>query len=49
VKPIIAGMKAERESLQAIADNLNAMGYTTLRGAKWKRMQVSRLIQGSMT
>jgi hypothetical protein len=44
VLPVIVAMKSAGSSLQRIADKLNADGFTTLRGAKWNRMQVSRLL-----
>jgi DNA invertase Pin-like site-specific DNA recombinase len=44
VKPIIAKMKEDGYSLQAIADKLNEDGFTTLRGAQWNKVQVSRLV-----
>jgi DNA invertase Pin-like site-specific DNA recombinase len=44
VRPIITRMKTEGASLQAIAGKLNSDGFTTLRGANWNRMQVSRLV-----
>ena len=43
-RPIIAEKSAEGASLQAIADHLNASGHATLRGRRWNRMQVSRLL-----
>lgn len=42
--PIVKRMHDEGESLQAIADTLNAEGLTTVRGSVWSKMQVSRLI-----
>jgi DNA invertase Pin-like site-specific DNA recombinase len=44
LRPMIVSMKSEGASLQAIADRLNTDGHTTLRGALWNRMQVSRLL-----
>jgi DNA invertase Pin-like site-specific DNA recombinase len=44
VRPIILEMRDRNESLRAIADRLNAEGHSTLRGDKWNKMQVSRLL-----
>jgi DNA invertase Pin-like site-specific DNA recombinase len=44
IRPIIASMKENGSTLQAIADRLNADGHTTLRGMPWNKMQVSRLL-----
>lgn len=38
-------MHAAGDSLQAIADALNAAGHTTMRGLPWNKVQVSRLIK----
>lgn len=43
--PIAKRMDEAGESLQAIADALNAEGITTAQGAEWKRVQVSRLLK----
>lgn len=43
--PVIHQMAAEGESLQAIADHLNAQGLSTVRGLPWNRMQVSRVLR----
>jgi DNA invertase Pin-like site-specific DNA recombinase len=42
--PIAREMHEAGESLQAIADKLNAEGISTPRGAEWKPMQVARLL-----
>jgi DNA invertase Pin-like site-specific DNA recombinase len=44
VEPIIRKLRAEGNSLGKIAAQLNADGHTTLRGAAWSPMQVSRLL-----
>ena len=36
--PFVTEMQAGGKSLQAIADELNAMGHTTRRGKPWNRM-----------
>lgn len=46
VRPVIASMQSGGSSLQAIADALNAQGFTTLRGAAWNKMQVARVAAG---
>lgn len=38
----------EGQSLQEIADALNTEGLTTVRGAAWNRMQVSRLLSSGL-
>ncbi len=43
--PIAKRMNEAGESLQAIADALNAEGIATVRGSEWKSMQVSRLLK----
>jgi DNA invertase Pin-like site-specific DNA recombinase len=43
--PIAREMHGRDESLQAIADRLNAEGITTAQGAEWKRVQVARLLK----
>jgi DNA invertase Pin-like site-specific DNA recombinase len=45
VLPVIRKLHGEGESLQAIADHLNAQGKTTLRGLPWNKMQVQRLLK----
>jgi DNA invertase Pin-like site-specific DNA recombinase len=47
VLPIIQQMREQHESFQAIADRLNADGFSTIRGAAWNKMQVSRLFDGA--
>jgi len=42
ILPLIAEMRAEGATLQAIADRLNADGHTTRRGRGGNRMQASR-------
>jgi hypothetical protein len=44
VKPIIRKLRGEGLSLGKMAERLNADGFTTLRGAAWSAMQVSRLL-----
>jgi len=44
VLPIIHAMREAGDSLQDIADELNGQGFTTIRGAAWGKMQVSRLL-----
>jgi len=43
--PIIRKLHGAGESLRKIAEELNAKGLTTVRGAEWNAMQVSRLIK----
>ena len=45
--PIVAELRDNGLSLQAIADELNEQGHTTRRGKPWNRMQVSRLLNRS--
>ncbi|MDA1055630.1 MAG: recombinase family protein [Planctomycetota bacterium] len=42
--PIVKELNEAGSSLQAIADELNAMGHTTRRNKPWNRMQVSRVL-----
>lgn len=44
VKPLARALHGEGLSLRRIAERLNSDGFTTLRGAAWSAMQVSRLI-----
>ena len=48
VLPIIQDGKEAGDSLQEIADELNARGFVTLRGMAWNKMQVQRLLQASL-
>jgi DNA invertase Pin-like site-specific DNA recombinase len=42
--PALIGLRAERLSLQAVADRLNRQGLTTRRGRPWNPVQVSRVL-----
>lgn len=42
--PAIAAMRAEGQSLRAIAERLNADGHTTRRGKAWNQVQVTRVL-----
>jgi DNA invertase Pin-like site-specific DNA recombinase len=42
--PLMAELRAEGLSLRAIADQLNAEGHTTRRGAAWNPVQVNRVL-----
>jgi len=42
--PLVAELRAGGLSLRAIADGLNADGYTTRRGAAWNPVQVRRVL-----
>jgi DNA invertase Pin-like site-specific DNA recombinase len=44
VRPLVYQLKSEGKSLREMAAWLNANGYTTLRGAAWNPMQVSRIL-----
>lgn len=44
LQPIVAQLRAEGQTLQAIADRLNAQGQTTRRGRSWNPVQVSRVL-----
>ena len=44
VLPIIRGAREAGESLQQIAEGLNARGMVTARGLPWNRVQVRRLL-----
>ena len=43
--PTLAELRAKGQSLQAIADELNARGHTTRRGKPWNPMQVGRVLK----
>jgi DNA invertase Pin-like site-specific DNA recombinase len=43
--PMVAELRAENLTLQAIADRLNAEGNTTRTGKAWNAMQVSRVLE----
>jgi DNA invertase Pin-like site-specific DNA recombinase len=45
VLPIIRGRREAGGSLQEIAEELNERGYCTVRGMKWSRVQVRRLLK----
>lgn len=47
VAPIIAKLRADGATLQAIADHLNAEGYATRKGGKWATTQVKRVLDRS--
>ncbi len=47
ITPIVAQMKAEGATLQAIADYLNAEDYVTSKGCSWQPAQVLRLLKRS--
>ena len=42
--PMMRELRTAGETLQAIADKLNAMGHTTRRGKQWNTVQVHRVI-----
>jgi len=42
--PIVAEARSQGESLQQIANRLNAGGHRTPRGAEWQPMQVKRIL-----
>jgi DNA invertase Pin-like site-specific DNA recombinase len=44
VAAIAGAMRGRGETLQAIADRLNAGGYPTRNGASWNRVQVKRVL-----
>jgi DNA invertase Pin-like site-specific DNA recombinase len=43
--PTLKDLRAKGQSLQTIADELNAQGHTTRRGKPWSAMQVSRVLK----
>lgn len=43
--PIMAELRAEGQTLQRIADKLNAEGHTTRRGNPWNPVQVARVLK----
>jgi DNA invertase Pin-like site-specific DNA recombinase len=43
--PTLAELRGKGQSLQAIADHLNAEGHTTRRGKLWNPVQVSRVLE----
>jgi DNA invertase Pin-like site-specific DNA recombinase len=43
--PTLKDLRAKGQSLQNIADELNAQGHTTRRGKPWSAMQVSRVLK----
>jgi DNA invertase Pin-like site-specific DNA recombinase len=45
LRPVMADMRAAGQSLQAIADELNAQGHTTRRGRPWNAVQVDRVLK----
>jgi DNA invertase Pin-like site-specific DNA recombinase len=44
VHEIAAGMRSRGDTLQAIADHLNAEGFTTRKGSTWNAVQVKRVL-----
>jgi DNA invertase Pin-like site-specific DNA recombinase len=43
--PLVQKLRSAGDSLQAIADRLNAEGHTTRRGKEWNPVQVSRVLE----
>ncbi len=43
--PLIKSLRDQGDTLEAIANELNAMGHTTRRGKSWSRAQVSRVLK----
>jgi DNA invertase Pin-like site-specific DNA recombinase len=47
ITPLVEKLRGQGLSMQAIADQLNAAGRTTRRGAAWSAMQVKRVLERS--
>ncbi len=43
--PMMRELRTAGQTLQAIADKLNAMGHTTRRGKPWNPVQVDRVVK----